>query len=243
MGRTVLITGGSRGIGEAIVDSFALKGDTVEFCYMSNSKLADSIVTRLTEQGCQVRATQVDVSNFEDVSQWVKNIEERGNDIDIVVNSAGITRDSAVITMTPENWSKVISTNLDGVFNVCKIVSYSMMKRRKGVIINMSSVSGVFGNIGQSNYAASKSGIIGFSKSMAKEMGPYGVRVNVIAPGLIETDMTDAIGAKLEKIIKGVPLRRIGNTTDVADTVNFLASDSASYITGQTLGVDGGLVF
>jgi len=242
MSRTIVITGGSRGIGKSIVEDLALNGDTIEFCYRSNDEKAMAMVRELGEKGAKVNATQVDVGNIKEVKQWIEELQQRSGDIDIVINSAGITRDSALVTMNDEAWGDVIRTNLDGVYNVCKCVSYGMMKRRSGVILNMSSVSGVRGNIGQSNYAASKSGIIGFSKSLAKELGPYGVRVNVIAPGLIETDMTSAIGAKLDGMLKAVSLRRIGVPKDISDTVNFLVSDSASYITGQTLGVDGGLV-
>jgi 3-oxoacyl-[acyl-carrier protein] reductase len=144
--------------------------------------------------------------------------------------------------MSPDDWKDVINTNLEGVFNICKLVSFSMIKNRSGSIINMSSVSGVYGNIGQSNYAASKAGIIGFSKSLAKELGPFGIRVNVVAPGIIDTDMVNTVGLRLEKMIKGIPLRAVGTPKDVAMSVDFLASDRARYITGQTLGVDGGLV-
>jgi 3-oxoacyl-[acyl-carrier protein] reductase len=208
-----LVSGGSRGIGRAVVLALAESDYDVAFCFQSNrTEIAD--------------------------------VEANVGAIELVVNVAGITRDRAMVTMDPADWDRVIDVNLTGTFNVCRVAAFAMLRRRRGCIINMSSVSGVYGNAGQANYAASKAGIIGLSSTIAKELGPYGIRVNVVAPGLIETDMTAKLGDKrLAGLLGGIPLRRIGQVEEVAQTVKFLASSHASYISGQVIGVDGGLVF
>ena len=239
---SAIVTGGSRGIGRAIVEELAHSGHAVEFCYRSREADAAEVVDRLTADGCAVRATAVDVADHVAVNAWLAEVEKRSGPVGIAVNSAGITRDRAFLTMSQNDWSSVMGTNLNGVFNVCRAVSFGMMKRRAGSIVNLSSVSGLYGNVGQANYAASKSGIIGFSRTLAKELGRYGVRVNVVAPGLIETDMIAGL-TKLDDFLRQIPLGSVGTPRDVALSVAFLVSPSARYITGQTLGVDGGLVF
>lgn len=238
-----LVTGGSRGIGRAVVREMAQAGYRVAFCYRARSDEAEALVAELAGCGCVVQATRCDVADHAAVAAWIADVETRLGPIEVVINSAGITRDRALAMMDPAEWTDVIETNLGSVFNVCRAVSFPMMKRRRGCILNMSSVSGIYGNVGQANYAASKSGIIGLSRTLAKELGAYGIRVNVVAPGLIDTDMTAKAGARLERIVRSVPLGRVGTPADVAKSVAFLASDHAAYITGQTLGVDGGLVF
>ncbi|MBS0263822.1 MAG: 3-oxoacyl-[acyl-carrier-protein] reductase [Planctomycetes bacterium] len=241
-GRTALVTGGSRGIGRAIVKALAQAGAKVAFVYQSNAQAADELVAELTAQNLVVKAYQADVRNKEAADQVVQQVVEAWGKIDILVNNAGIVRDTLLAMMSPEQWHDVIDTNLTSVFNFCQAVTRPMMSARYGRIINMSSVAAEFGNKGQANYAASKGGIEGFTRCLAKELASRGVTVNAVAPGFIETDMTVAVRNAAEaEIKKAIPAKRLGQPDDIANAVLFLASEAASYITGQSLKVDGGL--
>ena len=240
--KIALITGGSRGIGAAIVRKFAASGATVAFTYHSSSAAADAIVSELTAQGATVKAYQSDAGSYEQAEQLVKSVTEDFGRIDILINNAGITRDNLMLRMNESQWDEVIHTNLKSVFNLTKHVLRPMLKNRSGSIINMSSVVGDFGNAGQANYAASKAGIFGFTKSIAKEVGSRSIRCNAIAPGFIATEMTDSLDeATKEKFLSGIPLKRYGNPDEVADACLFLASDLSTYISGQTISVCGAL--
>lgn len=240
--KVALVTGGSRGIGEAIVRAFVDAGATVAFTYISSSTRADALVDELSGDGVTIKALQSDASSFEQAETLIKSVLEEFGRIDILVNNAGITRDTLMLRMSEEQWDQVIQTNLKSVFNLTKHALRSMMKNRGGSIINMSSVVGINGNAGQANYAASKAGIIGFSKSIAKEMGSRNVRCNVVAPGFIETDMTDELSEEAKaSYLANIPLKRLGKADEIAQTCIFLGSDMSSYITGQTLSVCGGM--
>lgn len=242
-GKNAIVTGGSRGIGKSIVKIFAKHGANVAFTYNSSAKESEGIVKELENTGVKVKAYQSNAANFEAAQELVKNVLEDFSSIDILVNNAGITKDNLLMRMSEEDFDKVIQINLKSVFNMTKAVQRTMLKQRKGSIINMASVVGVKGNAGQSNYAASKAGIIGFSKSMALELGSRNIRTNVIAPGFIETEMTEKLDKKtVEGWRKTIPLRRGGNPEDVANTCVFLGSDLSEYITGQVLNVDGGML-
>ncbi|MBT3447996.1 MAG: 3-oxoacyl-[acyl-carrier-protein] reductase [Bacteroidetes Order II. Incertae sedis bacterium] len=240
--KNVLVTGGTRGIGRSIVESFASKGANVAFTYRSSSDEANALVAELEERGVKARAIQADAADFGAAEAAVGGIISEWGSIDVVVNNAGVTKDMLMLRMGEDDWDFVVGTNLKSVFNYSKAAYRPMMKQRKGRIINLSSVVGVMGNAGQTNYAASKAGIIGFSKSLAKELGARGVTVNVVAPGYVETDMTASIsdGAR-EAMLGSVPVGRPATPDDIASAVLFLASDGASYITGHVLHVDGGL--
>ena len=234
-----LITGGSRGIGESIVRRFHQEGAVVIFTYRSSSEKADALVKELGEN---IFALQSDASNFDASASLISEVIKAHQRIDVLINNAGITDDTLMLRMSEDQWDKVIEVNLKSVFNLTKQVLRPMLKARQGSIINMSSVVGVFGNAGQANYAASKAGIIGFSKSIAKEIGSRGIRCNAIAPGFIETDMTDELDEKTKQAyIDNIPIKRLGKGTDVADACVFLASDMSQYISGQVLSVCGGL--
>lgn len=238
-----LVTGGSRGIGRAVVNRLARDGLDVAFCYRSDKASADQVVKEAAESGARVAAYSVDVADPAAARDFVERVETELGPLDAVVTNAGVVRDSPLVLMEEDQWRDVITTNLDGTYNICRASVFSFMKRRTGAIVTMSSVAGVYGNATQSNYAASKAGIIGFTRSLAKETGKYGVRANSVAPGLIETDMTAGLSDQArKKILQQVPLRRFGAAEDVADLVSFLVSDRASYISGQVLGIDGGLV-
>jgi 3-oxoacyl-[acyl-carrier protein] reductase len=239
-GKTALVTGGTRGIGRGICLKFAEQGAIVVFTYMSSEEKAKELEKRL---GGKALALRSDASNFEQTEALVNQVVEQFGHLDIVVNNAGITRDNLLMRMKEEDWDAVMDTNLKSVFNVTKAVQRPMLKQRSGSIINISSIVGVQGNAGQSNYAASKAGIIGFTKSIAKELGSRNIRCNAITPGFIETEMTEALDEKVvEEWRKSIPLRRGGTAEDVANAAVFLASDMSSYVTGQILSVCGGML-
>ncbi|MEL6866927.1 MAG: 3-oxoacyl-[acyl-carrier-protein] reductase [Bacteroidota bacterium] len=240
--KVALITGGSRGIGEAIVRRFAEEGATVAFTYLSSEERANAIVEELKAAGGNARAYRSDASSYEQAEALAKQVLADFGKVDILINNAGITRDNLMLRMSEEHWDQVMRTNLKSVFNLTKHLLRSMLKNRAGSIINMSSVVGDFGNAGQANYAASKAGIFGFTKSIAKEVGSRGIRCNAIAPGFIATDMTDELDEKTrEAFLAGIPLRRWGKPEEVADACVFLGSDLSTYISGQTLSVCGAL--
>ncbi len=242
-GKSALVTGGSRGIGEAIVRKFANQGADVVFTYHSSKEKAEALATAIQESsGQKIYALQSDAASFQAAEDLVKNATELLGRIDILVNNAGITRDNLMLRMTEAQWDEVIDNNLKSVFNLTKHALKGMLRQKSGSIINMSSVVGVFGNAGQANYSASKAGIIGFSKSIAKEIGSRGIRCNVIAPGFIGTDMTDELDdATKASFLAGIPLKRLGQASEVADTCVFLGSEMSSYISGQVISVCGGL--
>ena len=238
-GKSALITGGSRGIGEAIVRRFVAEGAHVAFTYARSADKADALVAEL---GDQVKAYRSDASSFAEAEQLINQVVSEFGKLDIVVNNAGITRDNLMLRMTEEQWDEVILTNLKSVFNLTKHAMRPMMKARSGSIINMSSVVGDFGNAGQANYAASKAGIFGFTKSIAKEVGSRNIRCNAVAPGFIATEMTEVLDDKTKQgFLDAIPMRRLGEGREVADVCVFLASDMSSYINGQTISVCGAL--
>ena len=237
-----MVTGGSRGIGRAIVQTLAAAGARVAFVYQSNSEAAGQLVSELAGKQLTVTAHQADVRNKETADELVKKVVDDWGKLDILVNNAGIVKDTLLAMMSNEQWHDVIETNLTSVFNFCQAVTRPMMSARYGRIVNMSSVAAEFGNKGQTNYAASKGGIEGFTRCLAKELASRGVTVNAVAPGFIETDMTAAVRNAAEaEIKKAIPARRLGKPEDIAQAVLFLAGEEASYITGQVLKVDGGL--
>ena len=237
-----IVTGGSRGIGRAIALELARAGAKVVVNYAGHGEKAEETLSLIQEVGGEALAVQADVSQVEDVERLIQTTLKTYGKIDILVNNAGITRDTLLLRMNETDWDAVLDTNLKGVFLCTKAVSKSMMKQRSGVIINISSVVGITGNAGQANYSAAKAGIIGFTKSIARELGSRGIRVNAVAPGYISTDMTESLGEEVrEQVMTQIPLGRMGQPEDIARTVVFLASPAASYITGQTLAVDGGM--
>ena len=241
--KTAIITGATRGIGRGIAETFAKQGANVLFTYSSSSDLAKEIEKELSVEGVIVRGYKSDASSFEDCQKLVENIIQEFEVIDILINNAGITRDNLLMRMQEDDFDKVIEVNLKSVFNMTKAIQRTMLKQRFGSIINMSSVVGVKGNAGQSNYAASKAGIIGFSKSIALELGSRNIRCNVIAPGFIETEMTDVLDEKVvQEWRNSIPLKRGGTPFDIANTCVWLGSDMSSYVTGQTIHVNGGLL-
>jgi len=240
--KIALVTGGSRGIGEAIVRRLVEEGASVAFTYMSSSEKAENICNELNAGGATVKAYKSDASSYTDAESLVKQVLEDFSKVDILVNNAGITRDTLLMRMGEDQWDQVIQTNLKSVFNLTKHMLRPMLKNRSGSIINMSSVVGVFGNAGQANYAASKAGIFGFTKSIAKEVGSRSIRCNAIAPGFIETDMTHELDEKTkEAFLASIPMKRLGKASEIADAVVFLGSDMSQYISGQTLSVCGAL--
>jgi 3-oxoacyl-[acyl-carrier protein] reductase len=244
-GKTAIITGAARGIGEGIAVKFAEQGANVAFTYISNSSAerAAALEARLTALGVKAKAYQSNAGSFAECETLVTDVQKEFGVIDICVNNAGISKDNLLLRMSPEQWDEVIAVNLKSVFNMTKQVIRAMMKARSGSIINMSSIVGLSGNAGQSSYAASKAGVIGFTQSIAKELGGRNVRCNAIAPGFVETDMTQYLteGDAAEKYKSNIPLGRFGTAEDIANATLFLASDLSAYITGQTISVCGGL--
>jgi 3-oxoacyl-[acyl-carrier protein] reductase len=241
-GKIALVTGGSRGIGAAICAELAAAGATVVVNYVRDGSAAAAVCDRVREAGGRAEPVQGDVSTAEGAAALVSQVESDVGPIDILVNNAGITRDDLIMRLSEEDWRTVIDTNLGGAFFTCRALSRPMLKRRAGAIVNISSIVGVHGNAGQTNYAASKAGLIGLTKSLAKELGGRGIRVNAIAPGYIATELTDALPEDARSAILGnTPLGRLGEPGDVARAVRFLVSDAAGFITGDVLAVDGGL--
>ncbi len=244
-GKTAIVTGAARGIGEGIAIKFAEQGADIAFTYISNgsAERAKALEEKLTAMGVKAKAYQSNAGDFAACETFVNDVLKEFGKIDICVNNAGISRDNLLLRMTSEQWDEVMQTNLKSVFNMTKQVIRPMMKAKSGSIINMSSVIGEMGNAGQSSYAASKAGVIGFTKSVAKELGSRNIRCNAIAPGFVETDMTSYLkdGEGAEKYKAGIPLGRFGSTEDIANVSLFLASDLSSYVTGQVISACGGL--
>ena len=241
--KVALITGASRGIGKAIAKKFAKNDYNLVINYTSEKTDLNSLGEEFKEYGIDILFVKADVSKFEECEELVKKAIEKFGKIDVLINNAGITRDNLIMRMKEEDFDSVINVNLKGVFNMTKNVVPIMMKKRNGKIVNISSVVGVAGNAGQSNYSASKAGIIGFTKSMAKELASRNIYVNAVAPGFIATDMTDVLSESVKDNINAqIPLKRMGSADEVAQVVYFLASEESSYITGQVINVDGGML-
>ncbi len=241
-GRVALVTGGSRGIGAAVCAELGAAGARVVVNYVRDAAAAERVCDGIRAAGGEAVAVPGDVSTPAGAQALVDGVEQDVGEIDVLVNNAGITRDNLIMKLSEDDWRQVIDTNLAGAFFTCRAVARPMLKRRRGAIVNMSSVVGVHGNPGQTNYAASKAGLIGLTKALAKELGGRGVRVNAIAPGYIETELTDALPEEARtEILRSTPLRRLGRPADVAAAVRFLASDAAAFVTGDVLAVDGGL--
>jgi len=243
-GKTALITGASRGIGKGIADKFAANGANIAFTFANSVDSARAVEEELSAKyGIKIKGYQSNASVFQESVDLVESVNKDFGDFDILINNAGITRDNLLMRMSEEQWDEVINVNLKSVFNLTKASVRNFLKIKRGSIINMSSVVGVTGNAGQSNYSASKAGIIGFSKSIAKELGSRNIRCNVITPGFIQTEMTHQLGEDVMKAwLEQIPLKRGGTTDDVADLSVFLASDMSTYITGQVISVCGGMV-
>ena len=241
--KVALITGGARGIGRSICESFAENGCNVAFTYNNSKEAAEELVKELKKYDVKVKSYKSDASDYDKSVELIDNVISDFERIDVLVNNAGITKDNLLMRMSPSDFKDVVNVNLGSVFNLTKSSIRIFLKQKQGSIINISSIVGVKGNAGQSNYAASKAGIIGFSKSIALELGSRNIRCNVVAPGFIETDMTDSLSVDvLEKWKESIPLKRSGKPNDVGNACVFLASDLSSYITGQVLQVDGGLL-
>ena len=241
--KNIIITGATRGIGKGIAIEFAKQGANIAFTYSRSVHEAKTLEIELSKYGVKAKSFQSDASNFDDAHELIESILLDFNTIDVLVNNAGITKDNLLMRMQESDFDIVINVNLKSVFNMTKAVQKTMLKQRSGSIINMSSVVGVKGNAGQTNYAASKAGIIGFSKSVALELGSRNIRCNVVAPGFIETEMTAKLNEDtVNEWRKGIPLRRGGTPQDIANTCTWLASDLSSYVTGQVINVDGGML-
>lgn len=242
-GKCAIVTGAAKGIGKAIALKLASLGANIVLNYRSSEEKAIETEKEIKALGVEVLRVKGDISNISDVENLINTAKEKFGKIDIMVNNAGITKDTLILRMKEEDFDSVINVNLKGVFNCLKTITPVMVKQREGKIINLSSVVGLSGNAGQVNYAASKAGVIGMTKSLAKEIGARGITVNAVAPGFIETDMTEVLGDKFkEEAKKAIPLKRLGKPEDVANVVAFLASEDANYITGQVIQVDGGMV-
>ncbi|NLV77684.1 MAG: 3-oxoacyl-[acyl-carrier-protein] reductase [Tissierellia bacterium] len=241
--KVALITGGTRGIGRAIALKLSEEGYNIAISYINNNKKAQEVVDEIEKNNVKALAIKADVSKEEEVNNMMKVINKELGNIDVLVNNAGITRDNLLIRMKTEDWDQVIDTNLRGVFLCTKAVARGMMKKRYGKIVNIASIVGISGNAGQGNYSASKAGVIGFTRSIAKELGSRGINVNAVAPGFIETDMTQVLEDNIkDEMLKSIPLNRAGKPEDVANLVVFLCSEKADYITGQVIHVDGGML-
>lgn len=240
--KTALITGGSRGIGAAIVEKFAANGAHVAFTFLSSEEKAKALAENLSQQyGVKVKGYKSDAADFKAAEELAKAVSDDFGQLDICVNNAGISRDNLLLRISPEQWDEVMAANLRSVFNLTKQVIRPMMKVRQGSIINLSSIVGLKGNAGQSSYAASKAGIIGFTKSVAQELGSRNIRCNAIAPGFIETDMTGYLHGENNQWMEKIPMQRIGKPEEVANVALFLASDLSSYVTGQVISICGGM--
>lgn len=240
--KTALITGASRGIGNAIARVFAENGANIAFTYLSSDEKAKALEAELTQLGVKAKGYKSNAASFEQAQELSKQVNDDFGSIDVLVNNAGITRDNLLLRLSESDWDSVMETNLKSIYNLTKPVSYLMMKQRAGSIINLTSIVGMKGQAGQSNYSASKAGIIGFTKSVADEMGSRNIRSNAIAPGFISTDMTDELPEETRKqYLAGIPLKRLGEAEEVAKAALFLASDMASYVNGQILSVCGGM--
>jgi len=244
MGKKIIVSGGSRGIGRAIVEKLASEGCEVAFNYRSGAAESEEIVEKIRAAGGKAWAFKADITNFEESKSFIDQaLAAMGGEADGLVNNAGITRDKNLFLMDPADWDSVLNTNLTGYFNVTKNIITYFLKNKRGAIVNITSVSGLIGLAGQTNYCASKAGIIGFTRALAKESARAKVPVNAVAPGFIETDMTDKLGEEhLKEVVKQIPMRRLGKSEEVADLVSFLLSDKARYITGQVFTIDGGLI-
>jgi 3-oxoacyl-[acyl-carrier protein] reductase len=241
--KVALVTGGSRGIGRAITMALAEEGAKIAITYRQSSADAQTVVNEVKQKGTEGIVFQSDAAAHQEAKDIVEKVVAQYGRLDILVNNAGITRDGLLMRMSEEDWDAVIVTNLKSVFNFCKAVCRQMMSQKSGKIINITSVVGIVGNAGQTNYAASKAGIIGFTKSLAKELGSRNIQVNAVAPGYIETDMTSKLNEEQKKtLMENVPLKRMGTPSDVAAVVRFLASSGSDYITGQVVCVDGGMI-
>lgn len=242
-GKVAIVTGGSRGIGRAIVEKLAALGCDVAFNYQKTAEAALELENAVKGKGVRCKASCVDIRNFNDVKEWINTVKETFGRLDILVNNAGIIIDKPLMMMTEDDWKQVLDTNLNGMFNAAKACIVTFMKQKHGDIVNISSVSGVIGLPGQTNYSASKGGVNAFTRALAKEVAGFGVRVNAVAPGFIETDILGKFTPEQKAaIVANIPLQRIGDTGDVADCVAFLLSEAAGYMTGQVIQVDGGMV-
>ncbi|CAM3048442.1 3-oxoacyl-[acyl-carrier-protein] reductase [Staphylococcus argensis] len=242
MSKNVLVTGASRGIGRSIALQFAEEGYNVAVNYAGNKDKAEAVVEEIKGKGVESFAIQANVANGDEVKAMIKEVVSTFGSIDVLVNNAGITRDNLLMRMKEQEWDDVIDTNLKGVFNCIQKVTPQMLRQKSGSIINLSSVVGSVGNPGQANYVATKAGVVGLTKSTARELASRNITVNAVAPGFIVSDMTDALSDDLkDKMLDQIPLKRFGKDQDIADTVTFLASDKAKYITGQTIHVNGGM--
>lgn len=240
--KTAIISGASRGIGRAVAVELAVEGANISFNFLKSSNEAESLEKEISALGVKAKAFQVDIKNYEAVKAWADKTIELFGGIDIVVNNAGVIKDRALALMDPADWREVINTNLDGTFNLARACIVAFIKQKNGVIVNIASVSGVVGMPRQTNYSASKAGIIGFTKALAKEVALYNIRVNAVAPGFIETGMLENLTEEYKsRIIKQTPLDRMGKPEEVAKAVKFLVSDDAKYVTGQTIVIDGGM--
>lgn len=241
--KVALVTGGSGGIGSAIAIKLSEKGFNVAITYLSNEKAAKEVIEEIEKNNVKGLAIKADVSKEKDVEEIIGIINNEFKTIDVLVNNAGITKDNLLLRMKAEDWDQVMDTNLKSVYLCTKAVTRNMMKKKHGKIINITSVVGISGNAGQSNYSASKAGVIGFTKSVAKELGSRGINVNAVAPGFIDTDMTSVLSEDIkDEMLKSIPLNRVGKPQDVANLVAYLCSDEADYITGQVIHVDGGML-
>ncbi|RIN79046.1 3-oxoacyl-[acyl-carrier-protein] reductase [Staphylococcus simulans] len=242
MSKSALVTGASRGIGRSIALQLAEEGYNVAVNYAGNKEKAEAVVAEIKDKGVEAFAIQADVANPDEVKDMIQEVVKQFGSLDVLVNNAGITRDNLLMRMKEQEWDDVINTNLKGVFNCIQKATRQMMKQRSGAIINLSSVVGAVGNPGQANYVATKAGVIGLTKTAARELASRNITVNAVAPGFIVSDMTDALNDDLKDQMKSqIPLGRFGEDTDIANTVAFLASDKAKYITGQTIHVNGGM--